>query len=609
MLKHKAEEATMQSFLNCYVRETEGSTMLDRNQVYMDDYREEWRRYEQDDQAVAVLICPLPNLNLIMTAPVYYRSRTGRHRFGFPMHVRPEEGNTVTELDYVTLTALLSKELTLSSSRASQQDELMLRVIQSCQLMSQFIQGRSGDEHELYGYDQHYLQAEQALVLGHLLHPTPKSRQGIPDAEQAVYAPELKGSFPLHYMKVHESIVKQDAAGSRSASDWVLDELRQDPEIEAGVIEREVRQPGYVILPLHPIQAAELLKKPYVQQWITEGKMVDMGQMGRAYYPTSSLRTVYHPDASMMLKLSAPIKVTNSLRLNKMKELERGVEVARMMNSPIGKEMKSLHPSFDILLDPAYLTVEVPGQEESGFEVMLRDNPFQREKGNQVTLLAALFQEPITGNHSRLRTIIEQLAQKEGRSTEAVSRDWFAAYLNVSFKPMMWLFLTYGIALEAHQQNSLLQLSEGGYPSHFYYRDNQGYYYCHSTLERLKALVPGLDEKSHTACEDAVGDERFRYYFFLNNLFGVVNGFGSAGLIREEELLDMLREELQKLRPENREPSRLIASLLDDEQLPCKANLLTRLHDMDELVGPMESQSVYVRIPNPLKQEVPVPHA
>ena len=34
--------------------------------------------------------------------------------------------------------------------------------------------------------------------------------------------------------------------------------------------------------------------------------------------------------------------------------------------------------------------------------------------------------------------------------------------------------------------------------------------------------------------------------------------------------------------------------------LPCKANFLTRVHDMDELVGSLETQSVYVNVENPL---------
>jgi siderophore synthetase component len=47
-------------------------------------------------------------------------------------------------------------------------------------------------------------------------------------------------------------------------------------------------------------------------------------------------------------------------------------------------------------------------------------------------------------------------------------------------------------------------------------------------------------------------------------------------------------------------PSGLPARLLETPVLRCKANLLTRLRGMDELVGPVDTQSVYVTIPNPL---------
>jgi siderophore synthetase component len=48
----------------------------------------------------------------------------------------------------------------------------------------------------------------------------------------------------------------------------------------------------------------------------------------------------------------------------------------------------------------------------------------------------------------------------------------------------------------------------------------------------------------------------------------------------------------------------VVEALLSRPTLRCKANLRTRLDDMDELVGPMESQSVYVDIPNPLRSTV-----
>ena len=49
-----------------------------------------------------------------------------------------------------------------------------------------------------------------------------------------------------------------------------------------------------------------------------------------------------------------------------------------------------------------------------------------------------------------------------------------------------------------------------------------------------------------------------------------------------------------------RYPATLLDRLLDDDRWPCKANLATRLHDLDELVGDIATQSVYVTVPNPL---------
>jgi len=39
---------------------------------------------------------------------------------------------------------------------------------------------------------------------------------------------------------------------------------------------------------------------------------------------------------------------------------------------------------------------------------------------------------------------------------------------------------------------------------------------------------------------------------------------------------------------------------LFNETLPYKGNLLTRLHELDELIAPVEHQSVYVQLQNPL---------
>ncbi|MFD0589248.1 IucA/IucC family protein [Paenibacillus sp. GCM10027627] len=600
--KRLAEEASIQSFLNCYLRETgphEIASPATSNVPYALTLAVPAEKYFK---------CKLANVDMTLYAGIRYLSMTGRHKFIFPIMMQSGSDGALYEADYLYLVTTIAKELSLDAHPHPNYDDLVLRVIQSCQHIERFIAGRQGDEDALYGEEMSFLESEQSLLLGHLIHPAPKSRQGIAEEETALYSPELKGSFQLHYFRAHKSIMREDCAlPGQTATAWVKEELAGDSAADAGFVADYCGEDDYSLIPLHPLQARHVISQPTIQKLIENGLLYDLGPAGRAYSATSSLRTLYHPDSSFMVKGSIPVKITNSLRVNKYKELERGVEVKRLMDTEIGERLREAFPSFHILCDPAFLTVQLEGEEESGFETILRDNPFRGEDALNANVVAALSQDSVYGEVTRIESVVRALAEREGITVQEASLKWFRSYLAVSLEPMVWLYLQYGIALEAHQQNSVIQLKDG-YPSVFYYRDNQGYYFCQSTFERLNQLLPGVSSASQTVCDDHVADERFRYYLIFNHMFGVINGFGAAGLIEENALLAELRACLAKYAPVNREPSEFLPSLLNEKALPCKANLLTRLHDMDELVGAMESQSVYVPVRNPLLQAGRVSH-
>jgi siderophore synthetase component len=166
---------------------------------------------------------------------------------------------------------------------------------------------------------------------------------------------------------------------------------------------------------------------------------------------------------------------------------------------------------------------------------------------------------------------------------------------------LIWLYAAHGIALEAHQQNSVVVL-ENGWPAGFRYRDNQGYYLANSRAERLGRLLPGLGADSDIFCADALADERFGYYFGINHLFGMIGAFGTAELADEMDLLAELEAFCEGVAAALPRVPGMLETLLDAPTLRCKANLLTRVEGLDELVGPVETQSVYVDIPNPLRE-------
>ncbi|MFE2052288.1 IucA/IucC family protein [Streptomyces sp. NPDC059459] len=608
----EAQAAAVENLLRCWARETGVSA-----------------------PGSGSLRVPLPASGTSLTVPVSYWSPTGCHRFGHP---RLADAPAVTApVDAVALAALLVREA--DGGPGPDGADLVARVADSVRRTAVFLrerergpewegvrdsdernegrdEGRDERDDRRAGRDRRhpdtegpdlFLAAEQALLLGHPLHPTPKSREGLTEAEARRYSPELRGSFPLHWMAVAPSVLATDSA-------WTE---RGRPVTAPGLTARlagdgPLPPDGYALLPLHPWQFRAVRHRPETAALLDAGLLRDLGVGGGDWHPTSSLRTVHRPGAAAMLKLSLALHITNSRRENLRKELHRGVEVHRLLRKGLSRQWRAAHPDFDIVRDPAWLGVDGPdGGPVRGLDVVIRHNPFR--PSDDVSCVAGLVAPRPGGRadgtdrhtapvpHSRLAEILTRLAGRTGRPRAAVTVEWFLRYLRHVVRPVLWLDAHAGIALEAHQQNTLVLLDSGGWPVGGRYRDNQGYYFRESRRAELDARLPGIGEHSDTFVPDEVTDERLTYYLAVNNVFGLIGALGSQYLADERLLLAAFRSFLRDL-ASGADPLRCPPAehLLDSSVLRCKANLLTRLHGLDELTGPVETQSVYVTIPNPL---------
>ncbi|MFB6754310.1 IucA/IucC family protein [Streptomyces sp. NPDC056353] len=583
-----AQAAAVENLLRCWVREAD---------------------VPAPDNGVLRLL--LPACGTALAVPVSYWSPTGLHRFGLPRLAGAP--SSAPPVDALTLAALLGRETPGVPGPAG--PDLVARVADSVRRTAVILRDRAERPGGATGRpapapDDLFLAAEQALLLGHPLHPTPKSRENLTDAEARRYSPELRGSFPLHWMAVAPSVLATDSAwterGRPVAAARLTARLAADGPAPPD---------GYALLPLHPWQFRAVTHRPEVAALLEAGLLRDLGARGAPWHPTSSLRTVHRTGAPAMLKLSLALHITNSRRENLRKELHRGVEVHRLLRRGLGRQWQAAHPAFDIVRDPAWLAVDGPdGAPVRGLDVVIRHNPFlPSDDVSCVAGLAAPRPHPradrpdarTTGApapHSRLAEVVTGLAGRTGRPAGAVATEWFGRYLHHVVRPVLWLDAHAGIALEAHQQNTLVVLDADGWPVGGRYRDNQGYYFRESRRAELDARLPGLGAHSDTFVADEVADERFAYYLAVNNVFGLIGAFGAQGLADERLLLAVFRRFLGELAAGPAPGAgRLPAHLLDSPVLRCKANLLTRLHGLDELVGPVDTQSVYVTIANPLR--------
>ncbi|MEU8672095.1 IucA/IucC family protein [Streptomyces anulatus] len=526
-----------------------------------------------------------PASGTALLVPVRYWSATGTHRFGAPALENAPAG--APPADAATVAVLIGRE-----GGESGAGDLVARVADSVRHTAGFIDQRRRSPADPAEADL-FLTAEQSLLLGHPLHPTPKSREGLSESESRRYSPELHGSFPLHWFAVDRSLIATDSA-------WTEGGPATAEELLAPHAEGLKPPPGTVAVPVHPWQAADLLHRPQVRALAETGLLHDLGPHGEHWHPTSSIRTVHRPGARVMLKLSLGVRITNSRRENLRKELHRGVEVHRLLSTGLAERWQREHPGFDIVRDPAWLAVDDPeGAPVTGLDVMLRHNPFGPD--DDAACIAGLTAErPRPGRpgmRSRLAEVVSALAARTGRAATDVSAEWFRRYLHHVVRPVLWLDAHGGVALEAHQQNTLVILDPDGWPVGGRYRDNQGYYFRDSRRDELEQRLPGIGAISDTFVSDPVTDERFAYYLGINNVLGLIGAFGAQRLADEQQLLTVLRRFLTETAELG---SPLPAYLLDHRQLRCKANLLTRLHGLDELVGPVDTQSVYVTIANPL---------
>ncbi|SEH03559.1 Siderophore synthetase component [Nonomuraea solani] len=383
-----------------------------------------------------------------------------------------------------------------------------------------------------------WLASEQALVYGHPFHPSPKARGG---SDWLRYAPEAHAEFPVRLLGVREDVLAEGGDVE------VLDALGRAPA-------------GYRVLPAHPWQL-DLLRPVFGDE------LVDLGP-GPVVMPTSSVRTVYLPEAEVCLKFSLDVRITNCVRKNAWYELAGAVELTDRLG-PIFKEISATHPTTRWLPEPGYRSAALGTRLHEGLGVIVRQSPWAACSPGVTPVMAAAL----------------------ALGTPAVDpAAWWRAYVSVVALPVLELYFAHGVVLEPHLQNVLVGLDGSGMPAEGVFRDLEG-----TKLVAGRHDLSGLPpEVARALTYDAErGWARVVYCLLVNHLTEIAATL--AG--RDDELLrelwriarDLLADQAAGLgRPLP------LSDLLAGAPLPAKANLGVRwARAADRAAG-------YVPIANPL---------
>ena len=589
-MKELANRLAMQHLVNAYSQETGKASLFEK--------------YQQNStqlafsQGLTLLSLPLSLIQAQLFVPLSYVSRVGRHRIA----ALPQIFQKGQKLNFsaVAMVSLLLEELVQQSEGRVDAASLVERWIQSRDALQQFLNIRAEDFDALVQVEQGFIASEQALILGHSMHPAPKSRTGFVHEDWQKYSPEACGQTQLHYWLVAPEYIAEGTALEQVFSIQLKQEIKW--HLSESELETLAAYAHYKLLPLHPWQARYLQSKVWFKSLKVKLKIIDLGEKAWIFSPTTSVRTLASFNAPWMLKPSLSVMITNSIRVNLAKECHRGEMTHRLWHSELGQSILKQCPTLKAVNDPAWIALQLDGEIIDETICIVRDQPFTPEQ--QVTCIASLCQDHPVEERNRFNALFDQIASQQKLEDKAkIALDWFKTFLNISLSPLMYVYHRYGMAFESHQQNVLVELKDG-WPQWLWLRDNQGFYYIEEFAGEILQQFPELNDKAHAVGSKAFVDERFSYYFFGNTLFGIINAIGATGYVSEQDLLSALQQHLFDLLKHYPDSS-LIQSLLYQPTLPYKGNLLTRLYELDELIAPVENQSVYIQLANPLyiKQE------
>lgn len=589
-MKELANRLAMQHLVNAYSQETGKASLFEK--------------YQQNStqlafsQGLTLLSLPLSLIQAQLFVPLSYVSRVGRHRIA----ALPQIFQKGQKLNFsaAAMVSLLLEELVQQSEGHVDAASLVERWIQSRDALQQFLNIRAENFDALVQLEQGFIASEQALILGHSMHPAPKSRTGFVHEDWQKYSPEACGQTQLHYWLVAPEYIAEGTALEQAFSIQLKQEIKW--HLSESELETLAAYAHYKLLPLHPWQARYLQSKAWFKSLKAKLKIIDLGEKAWIFSPTTSVRTLANFNAPWMLKPSLSVMITNSIRINLAKECHRGEMTHRLWHSELGQSILKQCPTLKAVNDPAWIALQLDGEIIDETICIVRDQPFIPEQ--QVTCIASLCQDHPVEERNRFNALFDQIASQQKLNDKAqIAHDWFKTFLNISLSPLMYVYHRYGMAFESHQQNVLVELKDG-WPQWLWLRDNQGFYYIEELADEILQQFPELNDKAHAVGSNAFVDERFSYYFFGNTLFGIINAIGATGFVSEQDLLSVLQQHLFDLLKQYPDSS-LIQSLLYQPTLPYKGNLLTRLYELDELIAPVENQSVYIQLANPLyiKQE------
>lgn len=429
------------------------------------------------------------------------------------------------------------------------------------------------------------LSYSESLVLeGHPTHPLTKTKLPLTSEEIRRYAPEFEKIIPLHIMLVSSSHIRTTSMENdeQYIVNQVIPELKD--KLQSFLKPLDLEMNNYRAIFVHPWQYDHVIGERF-KTWISEKILIPtpFTVESKATLSFRTMELLHHP---FHIKLPVNVQATSAVRTVSTVTTVDGPKLSYAL-----QDMLNIYPELKVSAEPFGEYVDVDADLARQLACIVREKPVLAQEGSTIVSASLVNRNPVDDDvivDSYIKWINNEL------TTESIEQ-FIRQYTSTLVRPLIAYIQDYGIALEAHMQNTIVNLGPN-YQMNFLVRDLGG---SRIDLQRLKHKLPDVKITNESLIADSIEAVigKFQHAVVQNQLAELIHHFNQYDMVNEERLFKIVQQEIEAAIDANKNHAQALHRVLFGPTISVKALLSMRMENKVK-------KYLNTELENPIKKEV-----
>ena len=428
------------------------------------------------------------------------------------------------------------------------------------------------------------LYSESLIFEGHPTHPLTKTKLPLSMEEVRTYSPEFEKIINLKVMLIHNEYV--NVTTILDHSQFILNEVIPEylDELHTFMNDRERLLKDYKVILVHPWQYEHTIRNKF-KEWLQNHILIST-PFHVPSKATSSFRTMSLINHPYHVKLPVNVQATSAVRTVSPETTIDGPKLSQALHRELNQ-----YTQLDVVLEPYGLFAKTDSDDARQLACIIREKPFTKDDGI-LLVTGALVNKNVVDNEITVDSYLKWMNDDINQHT---IHQFMRNYTRQLVTPLLALIQDYGIALEAHMQNTLVHLGPK-YQIQFIVRDLGG---SRIDIKTLSQRLKHIEVENKSLLADSIEEVimKFQHAVVQNQLAELIFHFKKYDFIKEEELFNIIQEEIEVAINDTKPHADTLRKVLFGPTITVKALLKMRMKKKVK-------KYLNISLDNPIKREV-----